>query len=457
MNTLKLWLEPDKDIPEFARLKWTTIDVPFRDVLMNGIHPYDIPNAHPSAAESIIRKMNDGSNKIVDLESAGYSLDLSMVQGFSHQGISRTEQTLNQIESNICFTDSLSYLELMGIAERRLKKRWNNLTVRELAKRAHFGFPALRQFLKSKDKSLKLSGYSDLERYDLSKVLSLDDFRGHDRLLLNDSIPTLNFRRMSSLDRITDDHGRLKLTSEITEFTLTQINSGDVFNGLVWRCYRKGDMVALHPNLEGVRQNRDEARKFARQWRTNDGRMCFETSLDKVVDIVERGYAVATFPSLDYTARRPLQKATVVHRRERVDAYTIGSVLPRQVTVEWLRGILKYYGVPMTGNKKVLFEKLAKLASDEYKKHMPELDSYFSKHRFIIASHKQHRLHPFEVLGDVTHLQNMLLTMYAMRHLRGNAILEASHENDTYGVEDLATALLESKVELNGMFLPVTM
>ena len=141
---------------------------------------------------------------------------------------------------------------------------------------------------------------------------------------------------------------------------------------------------------------------------------------------------------------------------ERVDAYTIGSVLPRQVTVEWLREILKYYGVPMTGNKNVLLEKLAKLASSEYKKHLPELDTYFSKNRFIKASHKQHRSFPFEVLVDVTHLQNILLTMYAMRHLRGNAIFEASHENDTFRVEDLATALLERKVELNGMFLPVT-
>jgi len=43
--------------------------------------------------------------------------------------------------------------------------------------------------------------------------------------------------------------------------------------------------------------------------------------------------------------------------------------------------------------------------------------------------------------------------MYALKHLHGNAILEASHENNTYTEEQLAHALITGKVSLNGALL----
>jgi len=49
----------------------------------------------------------------------------------------------------------------------------------------------------------------------------------------------------------------------------------------------------------------------------------------------------------------------------------------------------------------------------------------------------------------------MLLTMYVLRHLRGNTILEATHENDTYDIPSLARALIKREVSLTGIFLRV--
>jgi hypothetical protein len=46
--------------------------------------------------------------------------------------------------------------------------------------------------------------------------------------------------------------------------------------------------------------------------------------------------------------------------------------------------------------------------------------------------------------------------MYVLKHLRGNAILEADHENDTYDLEDLALALVNGRTSLTGAFLPVS-
>ena len=49
----------------------------------------------------------------------------------------------------------------------------------------------------------------------------------------------------------------------------------------------------------------------------------------------------------------------------------------------------------------------------------------------------------------------MVLSMYLLRHLRGDAIVEASHVDDSYDLPTLALALLEKRVQLRGAFLRV--
>ena len=40
METIKLWLEEDEEIPQFKRLRFTTVPVSLADVLLRGIHPW---------------------------------------------------------------------------------------------------------------------------------------------------------------------------------------------------------------------------------------------------------------------------------------------------------------------------------------------------------------------------------------------------------------------------------
>jgi len=46
----------------------------------------------------------------------------------------------------------------------------------------------------------------------------------------------------------------------------------------------------------------------------------------------------------------------------------------------------------------------------------------------------------------------MLLTMYAVKHLRGNVILDAGHENNTFDLPALARSLITGEVEVKGVF-----
>ena len=57
---LKVWLEPDHRIPVFLRLKCECIEVPIKDVLLEGIHPESamgISSDWCQAAELITQKL----------------------------------------------------------------------------------------------------------------------------------------------------------------------------------------------------------------------------------------------------------------------------------------------------------------------------------------------------------------------------------------------------------------
>jgi hypothetical protein len=49
----------------------------------------------------------------------------------------------------------------------------------------------------------------------------------------------------------------------------------------------------------------------------------------------------------------------------------------------------------------------------------------------------------------------MILAMYAVKHLRGNTILDASRVNDTFDLVSLAGALIKGEVSVDGTFVKV--
>ena len=80
---------------------------------------------------------------------------------------------------------------------------------------------------------------------------------------------------------------------------------------------------------------------------------------------------------------------------------------------------------------------------------------YFSEHRFVRITAMPPKSERLPLLEDAPLLRNLLLTMYSVKHLRGNAILDVAHENNTYTEEQLALALVAGKVGLSGAFLRV--
>jgi hypothetical protein len=139
-----------------------------------------------------------------------------------------------------------------------------------------------------------------------------------------------------------------------------------------------------------------------------------------------------------------------------VPAFRVGAFLQDKHTGERLRAALQHFGVSATGNKEELTHKLATLSAKLYRNHLPTLDRFFARNSFIRIQNVPPDTREIPVLEDLNSMRNMVLTLYAMKHLRGDTILEAGHQNDTYTVEELALALVTGKVSLTGAFMRVT-
>jgi hypothetical protein len=217
---------------------------------------------------------------------------------------------------------------------------------------------------------------------------------------------------------------------------------------------RAGQTLTFHPDLGSGNAARVSARAFAERWRTDHGRLVFRTSIERIGAMVAGNEAIPSFPRLQYT-HKVSGHATAELAAGRVDAFHIGGYPTDKLNGAQIREILRAYGVSMTGTKDALVDKLATLTARTYAEKEPFLDAYFRSNRLMLVARQPTASAKLIVFEDAPTLHNLLLTMYALRHLRGNAILEPGHENATYSIDELALALVCGKVSLAGAFVRV--
>jgi hypothetical protein len=313
----------------------------------------------------------------------------------------------------------------------------------------------MRSFLKAKDNDIKLSGYSDVGNYDLGHILSLEDFESEDAILIGQAITVANFRSASFLSRVTDERGLLRLVGGISDFQLTaQTSPGSYEEPMVYNAHRDGESVRLIPELNGRAAKRDMAKDVAASWGGSGERYCFSVDVQNLEEMLQRPGCRAIFPSLNYSkpSGRRLSRARIAKSRSR--RFAVEGYLTDAAPGNAIKQVLRNHGVSMTGRKDQLAEKLAKLSAKVYIQRKPELDLFFRERRFIRAKNVGGAdCVAFPVLEDLD-LKGMVLTMYAMKHLRGNVVLDVSHENDAFDLQSLAKALVKREVTLDGSFLP---
>lgn len=458
MKTIKMWLEQDEQFPQFKRLAYELVDVPIADVLQKGIHPFQ-EAVNNSAKEEIVEILNKPEMKIEELENLGYGSDISAATSYYGYYDKRSPiiETLKGIRESIFFVDALAYLELLKIAKEQLRRKWNHTIAKTFLSRTRGSFNDQRSFLKARDKNIVLCRYLDIDNYDLGKILSLEDFEGEDTVIINEGIQTTNFRSKAFLAGVTDERGYLRLAETIPYFRLTVQNDAAksnigpiIYNGALY-----GDNVRLIPELNEDNEKRAVAKAYAEKWREDQGRYCFITSIEKLSRMIKASKTFIDFPSLNYQSEVTPVSSFAKIKETQIPCFAVGSFITVSSPIKDIKKVLRKYGISMTGRKDQLLQKLAKLAIKLYIQKEPEMSAYFTHHRFIkVSNSSPMNTNPFPLLEGHP-LRNLLLTMYILKHLRANTILESFYENDTFDLPSLTKSLLNRDISFSSFFMGV--
>ena len=462
IQTYQLRLVVDAALPLFRRLQFVLVEVPLADVFHKGVHPHSHTTGlgHDSwgAADAIVERLNAPGAFVPGLSShqVGHNIvKPTTASSWRRQATVVLDNLLKTLRTSVYFTEDISYTQLRDCAVARLRETWSHPVARQLAREVAPDFAGIRAFLKSIDPSLKLVGYDSLDGYDLGRVLSIDDFLTEDRLLLVHGIELQNFRRVGALSRITTSDGLLRLVPKIDRCCVEWREPPGIKDASIqYRCLVDGYRVRWEPELKPDEQQRNRARQLAEELGRGTGRYCFESSLAELECALDDERFRLRFPRLRYGPPLVDWVPSAKLRTEAVACYAVPKSLSADKTNQALQDVLRDFGWKTSGRKEELTRRIAKLLAAEYQRVEVQLDAFFSERRFIRIKNGHQRWRGLPVLQGHS-LNPSLLTMYCLRHMRGNTILEASHHNTSVTLTDLAEALLNRRVKLNGHFVEV--
>lgn len=457
METYRLWLEQDMDIPQLKKLACEITDVDISEILTKGIHPWGDRHACRSLIERFLQLFNEERHKIAALVGLGYCETMDSYPHHYYGERSQFEELVNRINQSVRFVPDLTFREMLSLAKSQLENNWNHNVVKQLVSRVYYNFNDLRSFIKAKCKKVKLRSYDDLDTYDLSKVLCLKDFETEDKVIISQGLPVTNFRRESFLNQVTNKSGLIKLAESIPDFELSPVDSvaGYGYSKLIFNGTFKDGEIFLTPTLTESRDIRSEAQMIAAKWRLDDSKYCFRTSIANLSRMHTEDRMQIRFPHLDYIRKKSPAESSGKLKTEGIKTFSIGGFVTVRSSGDTIKEILRHYQVPMTGTKDKLLEKLAKLTAREYKKHKSEMERYFQENRFVKITNSYGQSHSQFPILDTERLRNLLLTLFAFRHLRGNVILDTDYENDAVDLVSLAKSLVNEEITLSGTFLRV--
>jgi hypothetical protein len=454
---MKVWLEPDHRIPAFLRLGYERIEVPIKDVLLKGIHPESVMGVsgdYCQAAELFSRKLNEAEHRFDSLSVQHLNAEIVMAQhGNYHDRRTALERTLEMVGHGVYFAEDVSYDRIVKLARKYVSSHWSHERAWNLLRSSRSGFSELRAFLKQKHPKLKVGSYDDMNDLDLANLLSVGDFMDEEQSLVLEALCCRNFRKVSALRGLTDDRHRLRFRDRIDWFELV-INNGRLHDhGQVkYSCGVHGNMVHFEPELTHAVAQRKFAKEFARSYRTSGGDYCFVASMARLQEILDREEVAVRFSNVRYLQRIYPLNSSARLRKEQIPRF--GITWRKMETLDQFRDALRAHGWKISGRKSDLVKRTAKLAADRYAEIAPMLSEWFSDQRFVRVPKDQTFAEPFPLLEDES-LKNLLLSMFLLRHLRGNTVVDTNHENQSVQPEDMAEALLNGKASLTGCFLKV--
>jgi len=472
MKVIKLSLVPDKDVPEFKRMAFTTTERPLREVLYYGLHPLGLTRAFDgywdssNLASVVADRLNLNEHVIPGLKEFGHAQEITASKrqyGYASVRVEDDEalDALKHFAEAVYFAEDLAYPGLVEVARRRLARHWTHETAREMLKQKFWAFNEQRRFLKEKSEKVTLKAKGDVDNFNLAEILTVDDFRNDDKLLVGHGIPgAVNFRRSTALQSFTTQDGIVALVPAIRSFEVRIAASGEkevhALNSVHYRCRLLDGRIRLVPelNLGDDKGCRERARAIAGELARGGARFCFTLEIEEAEKLLPR--AKLLFPELSY-AKDEAGKEAVSDASIRADValknYAVGAVVTDRLCNKSMAKLLEQYQEKVSGTKDEMVERLVSVMVRLYSQSEKALARYFRRGFVKLGENSKMSPQVFEPPIDERGLRHSVVALYVLKHLRGSRILSPDWENTAYTVEDLARALVSRRVNVEGAFV----
>jgi len=110
--------------------------------------------------QSLAKEVNEKKHLVSQLAELGYCPEVSAPADFRYEE-SKLEHTLRTLTDSIFYVERLRYDELLEVGRKALARKWDDKLARLMLQSVRVDFNSIREFLKSKDNKVKLSGYSE--------------------------------------------------------------------------------------------------------------------------------------------------------------------------------------------------------------------------------------------------------------------------------------------------------
>lgn len=472
MKTFHLKLVPDNDLPQFKRLHFEEVDISFTKAMQQGIHIRHDDTERLHVLSGIMEAFNQSVHNMDELTVTEYAKHIDFNRYFGiYIAHKKLEYLLEKLSKEIYFVESLSYQELLQAAKERLQAIWSN-DVAESMLKARFPrqFDDLRIFLKTKDQDIKLQGYEDLKLYEVSQLVTPDDFQDAEKLVIQFGLECHTFRHVGFLPQIVNEDGLLKAYNGNRGFFITCLQGKFKNEKIVpYRCTFHNGAIRFVPGLHANSQQRQLAQDIAAQWRRSEGKFCFHAELSQVEKMLEQEGFVLSFTGSVYGHTRQIAANQAAIKRVDLKRYHIGALLTDSSTNAEIKAVLKQHNIRVGGRKEALLERLIQLCVQQYEEREAELTAYFSSNRFIrikddttlnhYGVYYKEKEQPIEYasfpLLEDSLLRNQILAMFVMRHMRGNVIVDGTYLNETCSLQELAKGLIQEDVRIHDSFVQV--
>jgi hypothetical protein len=359
----------------------------------------------------------------------------------------------NVINSKIIFVNKdVTYKKLLKDNEKFLKEIWDDVAWKLLS-RLYYNFNDKKRFIKNKYKNFTCKTKNELKNLNINKLLSFEDFKDHEKLLLQYGLLGNNtswFLTKDLIDDLTDEKNRLILNKNLKEVLLN-------YKGTTFKLNKKNVTYKFQPSIinQGDIKNSKELSSLISNDKQND-KIIFNTNEKNLFQLFNTKTDIEL--SFGNALSNYLGESIYNVRKSRINMNNFNifyfedtcycnnrTYYTHDLKIDEYKDLLYHLKInpnlKIPGRRKEIHELFVKTYFDFYKNNIEKvLNKFFTENKFIIVQNKN--IFQRKKIDDLLipkmnwsfdyngFLSKKFIKHFIKKHIRGGSIIDPTFNNN---------------------------